>query len=160
MSTWCGLLHQHGSGERLAESHLPRGKVITVSLEENKRLVRRYYEEVLNQRRPEVFDELADPQFRSYLANGGSVDIGVYKQAIAGSLAAMPDLHVRVDDQIAEGDKVVTRWTARGTSQVEFAGIQPQDRPLTLTAIHSHRIQGGKFIEHWEAINLHSVKLG
>ncbi len=128
--------------------------------EENKGIVRRYYEEVLNQRRLEVFDELADPQFRSYLAKGGSVDLSVYKQAIAGSLAAMPDLHVTVEDQIAEGDKVATRWTARGTSQVEFAGIRPQGQPLTVTAIHIHRIQGGKFIEHWEAINLHAVKVG
>ena len=70
--------------------------------EENKRLVRRYYEEVLNQRRPEVFDELAGRQFRSYLANGVSVDLDVYKQAIAASLAAMPDLHVTVDDQLAD----------------------------------------------------------
>ncbi len=128
--------------------------------EENKGIVRRYYEEVLNQRRLEVFDELADPQFRSYLAKGGSVDLSVYKQAIAGSLAAMPDLHVTVEDQIAEGDKVAPRWTARGTSQVEFAGIRPQGQPLTVTAIHIHRIQGGKFIEHWEAINLHAVKVG
>jgi predicted ester cyclase len=128
--------------------------------EDNKRLVRRYYEEVLNQRRLDVFDDLALPEFRSYLANGGSVDAGVYKKAVAGSLAAMPDLHVIIDDQIAEDDKVVTRWTARGTSQVEFAGIKPQGQPMTVTAIHIHRIQGGKFIEHWEAINLHAVKLG
>ena len=128
--------------------------------EENKRLVRRYYEEVLNQRRLEAFDELADPRFISHLANGGIVNIGVYKQAIAGSLAAMPDLHVTVDDQIAEDDKVVTRWTATGTSLVEFAGIKPQGQPLTVTAIHIHRIQAGKLIEHWEAINLHAVRLG
>ena len=128
--------------------------------EENKRLVRRYYEEVLNQHRLEAFDELADPRFISHLANGGIVNIGVYKQAIAGSLAAMPDLHVTVDDQIAEDDKVVTRWTATGTSLVEFAGIKPQGQPLTVTAIHIHRIQAGKFIEHWEAINLHAVRLG
>jgi predicted ester cyclase len=128
--------------------------------EENKQLVRRYYEEVLNQRRLEVFDDLADPRFISHLGNGGIVDIGVYKQAIAASLAALPDLHVTIDDQIAEGDQVVTRWTATGTSQMEFAGIPPQGRPLTVTAIHIHRIQGGKLVEHWEAINLHSVKLG
>ena len=128
--------------------------------EDDKRLVRRYYEEVLNQRRLDLFDELADAKFLSHLANGGSVDIAVYRQAIAASLAAMPDLHVTIDDQIAEGDQVVTRWTARGTPQVEFAGIQPLGRALTVTAIHIHRIQGGKLIEHWEAINLHSVKLG
>ncbi len=128
--------------------------------EQNKRLVRRYYEEVLNQRQLDIFDELADPRFISHLGNGDIVDIGIYKQAIAASLAAMPDLHVTIEDQIAEGDQVVTRWSASGTSQVEFAGIKPQGQPLTVTAIHIHRIQAGKLIEHWEAINLHSVRLG
>ena len=128
--------------------------------EDNKRLVRRYYQEVLNQHLLELFDDLADPQFISHLANGGTVDIGVYKQAIAGSLAAMPDLHVTIDDQLAEADRVATRWTATGTSQVEFAGIKPQGQPITVTAIHIHRIERGRLIEHWEAINLHSVKLG
>ena len=128
--------------------------------ESNKSLVRRYYEQVLNQRQPQVFDELADPSFVSYLANGNSINIQVYKQAIAGSLAAMPDLQVTIEDQIAEGDKVVTRWRAKGTPQVEFAGIKPQGRPLTITAIHIHRVKDNKLIEHWEAINLHAVKLG
>jgi len=128
--------------------------------ESNKSLVRRYYEQVLNQRQPQIFDELADPGFVSYLANGNSINIQVYKQAIAGSLAAMPDLQVTIEDQIAEGDKVVTRWRAKGTPQVEFAGIKPQGRPLTITAIHIHRVKDNKLIEHWEAINLHAVKLG
>ncbi len=97
--------------------------------EANKAIVRRYYEEVLNQRRPQVFDELADPGFTSYLANGKGIGIEIYKQAIAGSLAARPDLHVTLEDQIAEGEAVVTRWSATGTPQVPFAGAQPNGRP-------------------------------
>src|SRR5512142_231827 len=128
--------------------------------ENNRALVRRYYEEVLNQRRPQAFDDLADPRFISHLPNGDSVDVVAYKQAIAASLSAMPDLHVVVEDQVVEGDKVVTRWAATGTPQVMFAGIQPQGRLVTVTAIHIHRLEGGKFMEHWEAINLHAVKLG
>jgi predicted ester cyclase len=128
--------------------------------ENNKALVRRYYEEVLNQRRIQAFDDLADPRFISYLPKGGGVDIVAYKQAVAASLSAMPDLHVVIEDQVAEGDKVVTRWAATGTPQVVFAGIRPQGKLVTVTAIHIHRLEGGKLIEHWEAINLHAVKLG
>ena len=126
----------------------------------NKVLVRRYYEEVLNQRRAQVFDDLASPNFVSYLTSGDSISLQVYKQAIAGSLAALPDLHVTIQDQIAEGDKVVTRWVATGTPQVEFAGIKPIGKPVTITAIHIHRVQDHKLVEHWEAINLHAIKQG
>jgi predicted ester cyclase len=126
----------------------------------NKAVVRRYFEEVLNGRKLEVFDELADPSFTSYLANGQGIGIAIYKQAIAGTLAAMPDLHVVIEDQFADGDKVVTRWKATGTPQVAFAGAQPDGKPITVTAIHIHHLQNGKLIRHWEAINLHAVVHG
>ena len=124
----------------------------------NKALVRRYYEEVLNQRQLQVFDELANPGFVSYLSDGKRVGSDIYKQVIAGTLAAIADLNVTIEDQIVEDDKVVTRWKATGTPQVEFAGIKPNGKPVTITAIHIHRVQNGKLIEHWEAINLHAVK--
>lgn len=125
---------------------------------DNKALVRRYYEEVLNQRQLQVFDDLADSSFVSYLPDGKGIGSDIYKQAIMGTLGAIAGLHVTVEDQIAEDDKVVTRWKAKGTPQVEFAGIKPNGKPITVTAIHIHRVQNGKLIEHWEAINLHAVK--
>ena len=125
---------------------------------ENKLLVRRYYEEVLNEGQVQVFDELADSSFKSYLPDGKSISYEIYKQTIAGTLAAIADLHVTIEDQIAENDKVVTRWKVSGIPQVEFAGIKPTGKPITITAIHIHRVQNGKLIEHWEAINLHAVK--
>jgi predicted ester cyclase len=129
-----------------------------MSVLDNKVLVRRYYEEVLNQRRLQVFDDLADPSFVSYLADGSSLSSDIYKQAIAGTLTLIPDLNVTIEDQIAEEDKVVTRWKVTGTPQAEFADIKPNGRPVTVTAIHIHRVQNGRLVEHWEAINLHAVK--
>lgn len=127
---------------------------------ENKALVRRYYEEVLNQGKIQVFDDLADPGFVSYLPDGKAIGSDFYKQTITGTLAVISGLNVTIEDQIAEDDKVVTRWKATGIPQVEFAGIQPDGKPITVTAIHIHRLQNGKLIEHWEAINLHAVKQG
>jgi predicted ester cyclase len=124
----------------------------------NKALVRRYYEEVLSQGQLQVFDDLADSSFVSYLPDGKGIGLDIYKQTIAGTLAAITDLSVAIEDQIAEDDKVVTRWKATGTPQVEFAGIKPNGKPITVTAIHIHRVQNGKLVEHWEAINLHAVK--
>lgn len=124
----------------------------------NKSIVRRYYEEVLNQRHLEVFDDLADSRFVSYLPDGNSISLETYKQVIAGTFVAVPDLNVAIEDQIAEEDKVVTRWKVTGIPQVEFAGIKPSGKSITVTAIHIHRLQDGKLKEHWEAINLHAIK--
>jgi len=129
-----------------------------MSTSDNKSIVRRYYEEVLNRRQLQVFDELANPNFVSYLPDGKGIDSEIYKQTITGTLAVIPDLKVTIQDQIAEGDKVMTRWKAQGTPQVEFAGIKPNGKPITVTAIHVHRLQNGKIMEHWEAINLHAVE--
>jgi predicted ester cyclase len=67
---------------------------------------------------------------------------------------AFPDLVVVVLDQLAEGDKVATRWRASGTHQGPFAGIAATGRPVTITAMHLHRVADGQLIEHWEEIDL------
>jgi predicted ester cyclase len=62
---------------------------------------------------------------------------------------AIPDQHWTVEDQIAEGDKVVVLWTLRGTHAGELMGIPPTGRELTMTGISVFRIAGGKLIEDW-----------
>jgi predicted ester cyclase len=126
-------------------------------LDNNKSLVRRYYEEILNGRQIQVVDDLIDPGFVNYLSDGNRIDLEIYKQALRTTLSILPDLHVTIEDQIAEGDKVVTRLKATGTPQTEYAGIKPTGKPVTVTAIHIHRVQNGKLVELWEAINLHAV---
>ena len=121
-----------------------------MSTRATKALVRRYYDEVLNQRNLAVLDELLAPTFVSYLPTGAALP----EQAIRMSHAAFPDLHVTIEDQIAEEDKVVTRYRAQGTHAADFAGIPATNKPLTVTAIHIHRVANGKLVEHWEAINL------
>ncbi len=128
-----------------------------MSTEANKALVRRYYHEVLNQRNMAVLDDLFDPTFVTQLPAGGAVDLDKFKRAVRMSHNAFPDLHVTVEDQIAEGDKVVTRLTGRGTHQGEFAGVPATGKPVTVTAIHIHRIAHGKIVELWEEINLLGV---
>jgi steroid delta-isomerase-like uncharacterized protein len=62
---------------------------------------------------------------------------------------AFPDLQIKIEDQIAERDKVVTRWTARGTHQGEFAGIPPTGKQVVMTGIDIDRIANGKLVECW-----------
>ncbi len=73
-------------------------------------------------------------------------------QQFVGSLrAAFPDLEITVDDQMSDGDKVVTRWTARGTHTGPFQGIPPTGRRGTMTGIDIDRVVGGKTIECWSS---------
>jgi steroid delta-isomerase-like uncharacterized protein len=123
----------------------------------NKTLVRRYYDDVLTQRDTTLLDTLLAPSFVSYLPNGTPISRDQYVQAIAMSHNAFPDLQVTIHDQIAEGEKVVTRWSARGTHLGTFAGIPATGKPITVTAMHIHRVADGKLMEHWEEINLFSV---
>ncbi len=64
--------------------------------------------------------------------------------------AGFPDAHWTVEDQIAEDDRVVTRWTFVGTHRGDFAGIPATGRPVTMTGITIDRLIGGRIVEEWE----------
>jgi predicted ester cyclase len=65
-------------------------------------------------------------------------------------LPAFPDLNITIEDQIAEGDKVVTRWVGRGTQQGELQGIPPTGKQATTSGIAIDRIVSGKLVETWD----------
>ena len=93
--------------------------------EQNKTLVRRVVEEVYNQGNLAVADELAASDLVVHQTSQEIRGREGAKQYVAALRAAFPDLHMTIEDQIAEGDRVVTRWTARGTHTGEFHGIPP-----------------------------------
>ena len=62
----------------------------------------------------------------------------------------MPDLRITLEDDIAEEDKVVSRWTAQVTHQGELMGIAPTGNQVTIMGITIHRIEDGKIVEEWE----------
>ena len=95
-------------------------------------------------------DEYFAPNFVAHRPPPGiSPDISGTKQWNAAILKAFPDYNVTVDDQFTDGDKVVTRWTARGTHRGEFLGIAPTGRQGTLSGITISRYEGGKIVESW-----------
>jgi steroid delta-isomerase-like uncharacterized protein len=63
---------------------------------------------------------------------------------------AFPDAEITVEDQVAEGDKVVTRWTARGTHRGELLGVPPSGNRVEVTGVTISRIEGGKIVEEWD----------
>jgi steroid delta-isomerase-like uncharacterized protein len=119
--------------------------------EENKALARRSWE-IVNQHNPDLdlIDEMYTPDFVWHEPDQDIQGSEEAKQFVATFLEAFPDLNVTVEDEIAEGDKVVTRWTIRGTHQGELMGIAPTEKQIELKGITIHRFEGDKIAEEWE----------
>jgi predicted ester cyclase len=94
------------------------GSVMTP--DEHKAIARRFFEEVWNQQKLEAIDEIFAP---TVVFNGQSVDRDTFRQVVAARRAAFPDIHVTVEDQVAEGNKVSTRRTWQGTHQGSYRGV-------------------------------------
>ena len=75
------------------------------------------------------------------------------KMFISAFFAAFPDIHVHIEDALAEGDRVVTRWSAHGTQTGELMGIPPTGKAISITGIAIDRFENGKSVEHWEIMD-------
>lgn len=119
-----------------------------MSTEENKALVRVAFD-ALNQKNWAAFYELVAPDFVLHDASTTIQGLEAYKQFVSMYYAAFPDLHFIVEDLIAEGDRVVARYTAQGTQQGDLMGIAPTGKQVTVTNILITRIANDKAVEQW-----------
>jgi steroid delta-isomerase-like uncharacterized protein len=122
-----------------------------MGMEENKALIRREVEEVWNRGDVEMVDALFAATYVSH--NPGNPDQepgprGV-KDFVARVRAEWPDIRFTVEEQLAEGDLVATRWTVRATHQREVAGVAPTGRRVTASGTSTSRIASGKIAETW-----------
>jgi steroid delta-isomerase-like uncharacterized protein len=125
-----------------------------MSTEENKALARREIEEIFAAKgNVDAAEEIYAPSYISHQPAGDEDLRGVeaIKQFAAGMRKAFPDLEIIIEDQIAEGDKVLTRFRTRGTHQGELWGIPPTGREVEITNMSMSRIEGGKMAEEWPA---------
>jgi steroid delta-isomerase-like uncharacterized protein len=122
-----------------------------MSAEENKAVFRRYVEEVGNKGKLDLVDEIFD-HYLAHQPDGSVLERGPedVKRFMGEFQEAFPDFHTEIEDQIAEGDKVVTRWTMRGTHREEFRGIAPTGKELEITGIGIFRFSDGKVVESWD----------
>lgn len=109
----------------------------------HKATITRIFDKILSQRDLVVIEEIYAEDFAAHIANSPKAIRGVeaFSQFLALFQAMHPDLHFTVEDQIAEGDKVATRWTARTPGQGSEAA---------LTGISIHRLVDGKVVESWD----------
>jgi steroid delta-isomerase-like uncharacterized protein len=118
--------------------------------EENKALASRGWEAV-SRGDLDALDEVYAPDLVWHEPDEDIRGIEAAKRFVAMYLSAFPDISITVEDAIAEGDKVVTRWTARGTHRGELLGIAPTEERITVTGITVHRVQDGRIVEEWES---------
>ena len=123
--------------------------------EENKQLVRRYYEEVVSTGAVDEAPRFIAPDYVEVHDNvRHAIGIDGAKEHVLGVRQTYPDLHLTVEQQIAEGEWVVTRVTMRGTHRGEWQGIKPTGKAVELTAVNIDRVVGGRIVEHGGAANL------
>jgi steroid delta-isomerase-like uncharacterized protein len=121
-----------------------------VSAEENKKKARRFMEEAFGQDKPKLVDDLLDPDFvryDPYIEAGEVRGVQTVKENITWFRNVFPDLTCTVEEQVAEGEKVVTRWTVRGTHQGEFFGVPATGERIEMRGIQIDRFESGKIVE-------------
>ena len=119
------------------------------TMTQNKAVVRRLVEEVYNRGEVGLLPALVaedhvhhDPTGDLYGPEGVLLDV-------IETRAAFPDLHVTIDELLADRDRVVRRFTLRGTQRGLFLAVPPSGRPVSATGIGIDRIEGGKLVESW-----------
>lgn len=122
-----------------------------MSTADNKALARRHYEAHNDLK---AAFELIAPEVVFHALAGVPPTYDGWYNAHAMFVSAFPDMHLTVEDQIAEGDRVVTRWTMHGTHQGELMGIPPTGKAVTISGTSIDRLAGGKVAEHWAEFDL------
>ena len=117
---------------------------------ENKALVRRVFDDMWNKHDLDVLDVIYAPDVVNHeLPPGMPEGIAGTKAYFGMFMSAFPDTQMTVEDLIAEGDKVVARWTARGTHTGELMGIPPTGKQVTVTGVNIGRVANGRIVEEW-----------
>jgi predicted ester cyclase len=139
-----------------------------MSAEDNKELVRSFFDEVWNKGNYDFLDDAYDPNFKLNVmwenpaAGGAGEQSGTEaaKKVISGWRDSVPDLHVTVDEQVAEGDVVVSRHTSAGTHDRPMMGFPPTGKQFKMSGITFTRCAGGKMVEAWTHWDMLSLLMG
>lgn len=123
----------------------------------NKALIRRWYHQVWDAGQLHLADELFAPSFVSHqLHNPPNLPRGPEgaRQVVNLYRHALPDAHHTIEEQLLDGDKVVTRWTMRGTHKGDLFGIPATGKRATVSGISIERVLNGQITESWFDLDL------
>jgi steroid delta-isomerase-like uncharacterized protein len=139
--------------DKAAMAELEKYKAQAKIEEQNKEVVKRYWNGKWNERRPGILDEL---QTQNVLYHGTSMEMNgleEYKKVYGVFASAFQDTQLTIEGIIADGDRVMTQVKMRGTHKGDFEGIPPTGKTLTLTAFTVFRLVDGKIAEEWEILD-------
>lgn len=120
-----------------------------MSTETNKAIAHRWYEEVFNTGNLALISELFAPNFVDHDPSNPLPGLEGLGQLVSMYRGAFPNLHFTIEDELSEGDKLVTRFVARGTHNGPLMGIPPSGKQAIVTGIDILRFESGKIVEHW-----------
>jgi steroid delta-isomerase-like uncharacterized protein len=125
----------------------------------SKAVIRRLYQEVWNERKLDLIDQLVSQSHAliSPLGHGPTIGPTAYKDEIATVVAGFPDAQFSIEETICEKDKIAVSWTLTGTHKAAFLGIAPTNKKVSLTGITIHQIADGKILDSqaaWDAFGL------
>jgi len=121
--------------------------------EQNKTLARRWFEDLFSRGNLDVANEILSAEFVDHLTHEDERGLVELKLYVSIYRTAFPDIQDAVEDIVAEGDKVVVRWTSGGIHQGEFMGVAPTGRHVTFTGMRLFRIAENKIVESWVNID-------
>lgn len=125
-----------------------------MSTETSKALARRVFQEVLNGRNLEVLNELAAADYEEHNPLPGQrTGLDGLRDRYTMVLNAF-NPHFTIEDIVAEGDRVVLRWTNSGTHVGEFLGMPPTGKSYSIPGIEIWRVKDGKLAEHWDVVDV------
>jgi steroid delta-isomerase-like uncharacterized protein len=119
----------------------------------NKTLARRWFEDLFSRGNLDAANEILSAEFVDHLTHEDERGLEELKAYVTIYRAAFPDIQDTLEQIVAEGDKVVVRWTSRGTHQGEFMGAAPTGRHVTFTGMRLFRIAENKIAESWVNID-------
>ena len=119
-----------------------------MSAETNKAIVRRYFDQILNEKRHDLAEEFLADNIELH-GSGLAPGLDVVKQWLTMFAAAFPDGHQVIEDMVAEEDRVVARTTLNGTQQGEMQGIPATGKSVSISSITIFRMDNGKITEGW-----------
>jgi len=125
-----------------------------MSIEENKSIVRRFFEVGPSRGDLQAANELLAPDFVLHVPLPCSPGVRGIDEVVSACRAAFQDLYVTEEDMVTEGDMVAARFTARGVHNGAFMGLPPTGKPITMTGIEIFRLENGKIAELWGEANL------
>lgn len=125
----------------------------------NESVVRRWFDEVWNEKRTDAIYELLAPDCISHLENEDMVGVERFHQYHLEIVQAFPGLQITVEEVISQGEAAAIRWTAKGVHEGTVFGIEPTGQEVKFRGITMVYIRDGKISEGWDSWNMGGLML-